>query len=177
MVKPEEQFIISKVISLGICDFLDKRINNVLIKWPNDIYVNDDKIAGILIENSIIQNEIKNVVAGIGLNINQVKFNSNTPNPVSLSLLTGMNYDLDECLTGLAANLDKRYKQLLNDNRSQIDNDYISHLYRFNKWSTFKDVNGIFKGRIVTVTDTGCLQVQTRNSAVHEYMFKEVDFI
>ncbi len=177
MVKPEEQFIISKVISLGICDFLKRHINNVLIKWPNDIYVNDDKIAGILIENSIIQNEIENVVAGIGLNINQVKFNSHTPNPVSLSLLTGVNYDLDECLAGLAANLDKRYKQLLNDNRSQIDNDYISHLYRFNKWSIFKDVYGTFKGRIVTVTDTGHLQVQTRNGAAREYMFKEVDFI
>ena len=93
--------------------FLKDIFRNVLIKWPNDIYVKNDKIAGILIENSIIQDEIEHVIAGIGLNINQEKFISNAPNPVSLKILTGKNFDLDECLSILQLDLDKRYKQLL----------------------------------------------------------------
>lgn len=74
MIKPAKQFIISKTVSLGIYDFLRRHINNVLIKWPNDIYVNNDKIAGILIENSLLNDEIESTIVGIGINVNQQKF-------------------------------------------------------------------------------------------------------
>ena len=70
----------------------------VSIKWPNDIYVKNDKIAGILIENSIMGEKLEYSVAGIGLNINQEKFLSNAPNPVSLKLITGSDYDLSDLL-------------------------------------------------------------------------------
>ena len=73
-IKPADQFHISMTISLGICDFLKRYIPGCSIKWPNDIYVNNDKIAGILIENFILGNKIENTIAGIGLNINQDKF-------------------------------------------------------------------------------------------------------
>ena len=68
---------------------LSRYISGCTIKWPNDIYVNNDKIAGILIENSIMGDKIENTIAGIGLNINQNKFSSDAPNPVSLELITG----------------------------------------------------------------------------------------
>ncbi|TAL80863.1 MAG: biotin--[acetyl-CoA-carboxylase] ligase, partial [Bacteroidetes bacterium] len=68
MIIPVNQFFISMTLSLGICDFLKRHIPSCSIKWPNDIYVNNDKIAGILIENSIIDNKIENTIAGIGLN-------------------------------------------------------------------------------------------------------------
>jgi BirA family biotin operon repressor/biotin-[acetyl-CoA-carboxylase] ligase len=87
MIKPSDQFIISKIISLGIGDFLRQHTDNVSVNWPNDIYVNNDKIAGILIEISIIRDEIENVIAGIGLNLNQKIFKSDSPNPVSLALI------------------------------------------------------------------------------------------
>lgn len=177
MVIPEDQFIISMFVSLGICDFLKTLIPACKIKWPNDIYAGDDKIAGILIESSITGNSINNSIAGIGLNINQDHFPVYVPNPVSLKMLTGKKYDPDLCLKQLAGWLDKRYKQLVSDRRSEIRNEYISSLYWLNEWHKFKSENGIFSGKIVSVTDSGCLQIEDRNSEINEFSFKEIYFI
>ena len=177
MINPANQFIISMTVSLGICDFLKRYIPVCTIKWPNDIYVNNDKIAGVLIENSIMGDQIENTIAGIGLNINQKMFLSDAPNPVSLSLITGMSHDLATCLDQLASDLDKRYKQLLSENFVQIKLEYISRLYRLNEWCKFSDNNGIFSGRILSVTDSGRLQIERSDDKISEYAFKEVDFI
>jgi BirA family biotin operon repressor/biotin-[acetyl-CoA-carboxylase] ligase len=176
-VSPAEQFIISKTISLGICDYLRHHTNNVSIKWPNDIYINSDKIAGILIEASIIRDEIENIIAGIGLNINQKKFMSGAPNPVSLGLLTGKEYDLKESLLNLASYLDIRYKQLLYGKKAEIDADYVSNLYRYNQWCEFSDSNGTFEGKIVSVNSGGRLQIEDSRGRIYEYGYKEVNFL
>ncbi|MCX6326149.1 MAG: biotin--[acetyl-CoA-carboxylase] ligase [Bacteroidia bacterium] len=177
MINPADQFLISMTVSLGICDFLKRYIPVCTIKWPNDIYVNNDKIAGILIENSIMGNQIENTIAGIGLNINQDKFLSDATNPVSLSLITGRSYDLTTCLNQLASDLDKRYKQLISENFAQIKHEYVSQLYRLNEWYNFRDMNGIYAGRILSVNDKGKLQIERRAGKISEYYFKEVDFI
>jgi BirA family biotin operon repressor/biotin-[acetyl-CoA-carboxylase] ligase len=177
MVIPEDQFIISMFVSLGICDFLKTLLPACEIKWPNDIYAGDDKIAGILIESSIIGNSINNSIAGIGLNVNQDHFTAYVPNPISLKMLTGENYDTDICLKQLAGWLDKRYKQLISGRRSEIRNEYITSLYRLNEWHNFKSENGIFSGKIISVTDSGCLQIEDREGKIREFCFKEIDFI
>jgi BirA family biotin operon repressor/biotin-[acetyl-CoA-carboxylase] ligase len=176
-IKPADQFIISKVISLGICDYLRQHTGNVSIKWPNDIYVNNDKIAGILIEASIIQDEIENIIAGIGLNINQKIFKSDAPNPVSLGMITGTDYNIEECLKNMALHLDKRYKQLLMGKRSEIDSEYLSMLYRVQQWYDYSDENGIFEGRIISVNESGRLQIEDHRGRIYEYGFKEVSFL
>jgi BirA family transcriptional regulator, biotin operon repressor / biotin---[acetyl-CoA-carboxylase] ligase len=176
-VNPADQFYISMTISLGICDFLRRYIPVCSIKWPNDIYVNNDKIAGILLESSIIDDQIEYTIAGIGLNINQEKFLSTVPNPVSLRLLSGLNYDLPTCLNQLGTDLDKRYKLLIAGNSGQIKDEYVSKLYRLNKWFKFKDFNGIYTGRILTVTDYGRMQIERQNGKLSEYSLKEVEFI
>jgi BirA family biotin operon repressor/biotin-[acetyl-CoA-carboxylase] ligase len=177
MINPDDQFYISMTVSLGICDFLRRYIPVCSIKWPNDIYVNNDKIAGILIENSILGNQIENTIAGIGLNVNQDKFYSDAPNPVSLSLITGMSYDLTICLNQLASDLDKRYKQLISGKFIQIKQEYVSRLFRLNEWCNFRDMNDIYSGRIMSVTENGKLQIERRNGHISEFSFKEVDFI
>ena len=177
MIKPVNQFIISMAISLGICDFLNRQIPGCTIKWPNDIYVNNDKIAGILIENSIRGDLIEHTIAGIGINVNQEKFLSDAPNPVSLSILTGRQYDLTGCIIQLAGKLDKRYKQLISEDFDLLRRDYLSLLFRRNQWCDFQDMNGIFKGRISDVTDSGKLKVEQENDIINEYSFKEIDFI
>jgi len=177
MINPSDQFLISMTISLGICDFLRRYIPATAIKWPNDIYVNNDKIAGILIENSVMGSQIQNTIAGIGLNINQKKFLSDAPNPVSLSMITGLQYDLATCLHQLTSDLDKRYKQLISENFSQIKNEYILQLFRLNEWFGFKDHQGVFTGRILSVTDSGRLQIERQAGKLSEYSFKEIDFI
>jgi len=177
VVKADMQFLISKVISLGIVDFLMQFTSEVSIKWPNDIYVKGDKISGILIENTIVRNEIEHTVAGIGINVNQTRFPEDIPNPTSLKIVTGKEHDLKECLTSLAKSLDSRYKQLLYERISQINRDYISYLYQFNVWCEFNDSKGIFEGKIVSVSDIGRLQIEDRRGRIYEFGFREVDFL
>ena len=176
-INPADQFLISMTVSIGICDFLKRYIPVCAIKWPNDIYVNNDKIAGILIENSVIGDQIEKTIAGIGININQVKFLSDAQNPVSLTLLTGMTYDLSSCLNQLASDLDRRYKQLLSEKSETIRQEYVSQLFRLNEWHTYRDISGIFTGRILNAADNGMLQIEKKSGEIAEYSFKEVGFI
>ena len=176
-VKPSDQFYISMTISLGICDFLLRFIPACSIKWPNDIYISNDKIAGILIESTINADQIEFSIAGIGLNINQEKFLSSAPNPVSLRQLSGINYDLRTCLSQLGRAIDQRYKQLIAGNWEEIKKEYVSKLYRYNEWHEFRDINGKFTGRILTVGDYGSLTVEIKDGNIKEYGFKEIEFI
>jgi len=177
MINPSDQFVLSMAISLGICDFLKRYIPVCRIKWPNDIYVNNDKIAGLLIENSVMGDHIENTIAGIGLNINQDKFLSSAPNPVSLRMITGKAYDLNTCLYQLADDLDKRYKQLIAGNLIQIKKEYTSNLYRLNKWCNYRDKNGSYLGRIKSTSEYGNIMIESESGKTIEYSFKEVDFI
>jgi BirA family biotin operon repressor/biotin-[acetyl-CoA-carboxylase] ligase len=176
-IKPEDEFIISMTISLGICDFLLRFVPDCTIKWPNDIYVNSDKIAGILIDGSLAGNKIEYVIAGIGLNVNQEKFPESLPNPVSLRMLTGKSHDLDGCLKQLAGDLDKRYKQLIAGYSEVIKKEYLSKIYRLNAWGEFRDSNGIYTGKILTVHDDGQIVIERQDGSLSKYYFKETEFI
>jgi BirA family transcriptional regulator, biotin operon repressor / biotin---[acetyl-CoA-carboxylase] ligase len=175
-IKPDNQFIISMAVSLGIYDFLKTRVRGCRIKWPNDIYVGHDKIAGILIENSIMGDSIKSTIAGIGLNINQLVFPDFTPKAVSLRMITGKNYDLKDCLNNLISNIDRRYRQIYSVHNQKIRNDYISCLYAFMEWRYFLTRKGILHGRITSVADSGLLQVEDELGMNHEFRFKEINF-
>lgn len=177
MINPADQFLLSISVSLGICDFLVRYTPEISIKWPNDIYAKNDKIAGILIENSIMGDLIEHTIAGIGININQTKFRSDAPNPVSLANLTGKKYDLSECLGQLASSLDKRYKYLISGDFELIKRDYLSWLYRFKQWGRYRDMNGLFNGKISNVLDSGRLLIEREGGSLIEYSFKEIDFI
>lgn len=176
-IKASDQFYISMAVSLGICDFLARYIPICSIKWPNDIYVDNDKIAGILIENAIVSGQIEHSIAGIGLNINQEKFVSSAPNPVSLRQISGSTYDLKTCLTQLCDSIDKRYKQLIRGETETLKKEYLSKLYRLKEWSEFRDINGVFTGRILSTGEYGSLQIELRDREIREYAFKEIEFI
>ena len=176
-VSPAEQFLISMTIALGIIDFTEKYYHGSSIKWPNDIYIKNGKIAGILIENSIMGENIESTVAGIGLNINQEMFAGHILNPVSLRLITGREYDRVICLKQLLTDLDVRYKQLLYGDRETLTSEYIARLYRFKEWCTYRSGDIIFTGRILNVTSSGRLQIGKKKGKVMEFSFKEIDFI
>jgi len=149
---PEKQFQLNKFISLALFDFVSELIpgQKVTIKWTNDIYINDKKVAGILINNVIQGNSFLHSVIGIGLNINQTQFTSDAPNPVSLKMITGKNYDLEECLNALCRCIDKRYFQLMSGKTENIDNEYFTHQYRLGYFCPF-----LYKGEkvIAKITD------------------------
>lgn len=176
-IKPEEQFILSMAISMGILDFVRSLVKGVSIKWPNDIYAGKRKIAGILIENSILDNTITHTIAGIGLNVNQTEFPRHLPNPVSVKMITGREYDLKESLKHLLARLDRRYRQLYSHRNLILKNEYISSLYGFMELKSFKTAAGELRGRITSVSPEGQLVVVDESDNVHYFGFKEIEFM
>jgi BirA family biotin operon repressor/biotin-[acetyl-CoA-carboxylase] ligase len=118
-----------------------------------------------------------NSIAGIGLNINQKVFLSDAPNPVSMSMITGKEYNCDDCFNALTDSLDKRHAQLKAEDYSNIRSDYKAQLYRLNEWSDFRDSDIVFKGRIVSVNTEGMLMIERQNGKIKGYSFKEVEFI
>jgi BirA family transcriptional regulator, biotin operon repressor / biotin---[acetyl-CoA-carboxylase] ligase len=176
-ISPYDQFLVSMTISLGICDFLDRLCTGARIKWPNDIYLGNGKIAGILIENSILGTMIETSVAGIGLNINQESFASILPRPVSLKMATGKEYNISDCLQELLSDLDRRYKHLMYGDRNLIKHDYLARLYRFMEWSSFSSAGSVFTGRITDVLISGQIMIEEKGGLTREFSFKDFSYL
>ena len=143
------------------------------IKWPNDIYWRDKKLAGILVENAIIGNEVKYSIAGIGLNLNQTEFVSDAPNPVSLKQITGKEYDIDQWMKDLLDAI----QAVLNEPEEAIWTDYKAHLYRREGWYPFEDKNGTFEARISDVLPTGEIILCDRQGNQRIYEFKQIRYV
>ncbi len=174
-----DQFVISKVVTLGMTDFLIRSgFDGVSIKWPNDLYVGNRKIAGILIENAIMGSVIASSVIGVGLNVNQEKFLSSAPNPVSMKMLTGKDYNLNETLSGLMKGIENWYAILDAGKVEIINAAYEQRMYRRNLWSQYRKENGdSFEGKIQGVNEIGQLLIEDRQSHLSAFHFKEVAFI
>jgi BirA family biotin operon repressor/biotin-[acetyl-CoA-carboxylase] ligase len=155
------QFQLSKAIALGVSDFVKNvvKTENVKIKWPNDIYVGDKKIAGILIENSVSGNKISSAVIGIGLNVNQEKFSAEIQNPVSLKIITEKELDLEKCFQELCVAVEARYMQLKAGKENVINEQYHKALYGLNEQREFIIDNKNTIAEIVGVDDLGRLKL------------------
>lgn len=127
-ISPENQIFITMFVSLAICDFIDSIFPGSKIKKPNDIYFGKDKMAGILIENGIIDGMMKSSVIGIGLNVNQTVFAPEIPNAVSLKMVTGTEHNIDSCLRRLLSALDSRYFDLLYGDQEALEREYTERL-------------------------------------------------
>ena len=143
------------------------------IKWPNDIYWRDKNLAGILVDNAIIGNEVKYSIAGIGLNLNQTKFVSDAPNPVSLKQITGKEYDIDQWMKDLLDAI----QAVLNEPEEAIWADYKAHLYRREGWYPFVDKNGTFEAHISDVLPTGEIILCDRQGNQRIYEFKQIRYV
>jgi len=149
----------------------------VQIKWPNDIYAGKEKIAGILVEHSIIGKRIERSILGIGLNINQEIFPDNIPNPVSLKQLIGCDLQLEEITDLLLHFLGRRLNQLEKGRDELIRNDYLKQLYRYKEFAPYRVKNNWFRARIVDVKRYGHLVLETEDDKKLEFGFKEIEFI
>jgi len=177
MVSPSDQFIISRMVSLAVYDLVSKHTRKARIKWPNDIYVGNDKIAGILIENSIMGETLGSSIAGIGLNVNQTVFRSGAPNPVSLRQVTGAGLDLAVVTNELIAAFDTRYGMVIRGEAATLESDYHQVLYRAGEWHRYSDDSGMFEGMIERVMPDGMLSVRKRGGVSRLYAFREIDYI
>lgn len=143
------------------------------IKWPNDIYYNDKKLAGILLENAIVGSEIKYSIAGIGLNVNQTEFVSDAPNPVSLKQITGKEYNIDQWMKDLF----EAINSVLNEPEELVWSEYKTHLYRREGYWPFEDQKGRFEAHIEDVLPTGEIVLRDKNGQIHQYGFKQIKYI
>ena len=178
-LKTEQQFLLNKLISLGVIDFLDTIVKEqkFTIKWPNDIYAGNRKIGGILIQNTICGSKFESCIAGIGLNINQMIFNSRLPNPVSLKQLTGMDYIVEDAVNLIVRCIDKRYLQLKNGSYEILDRDYQKRLLGINKWRYYTVDKMVIKGKIRGVNESGLLIVEMDNGFARSFNHGEIEFV
>ena len=177
-IKVQDQFVISALVSLALIKTLRKvNLSNSYIKWPNDIMSDNKKICGILIENIVKENYIKDAVIGIGLNVNQTIFN-NLPNATSIKNLIGTSCSKDEILKDLVENLEYYFNELDKSSINSIFKKYEDALFRINKPSTFKNSNGeVFSGYIKGVSRSGKLNVMLEDNLVESYDLKEISML
>jgi len=176
-LKAVDQFYLSKAVSLALTDLLADENIEVSIKWPNDIYSGNKKIAGILIENSIIGSNLHSAVVGVGINLNQTVFISDAPNPVSLAQLTGKNFNIENIAERLWEKLEIRYNELKSTALKTIDSAYLNRLFRYKAWAFYSKQGEIFEARITGVGQFGQLILEQKDGTKTEHQFKEVEFI
>jgi len=174
----ELPFYISMVVTLSLLKTLNKlSIPRLSVKWPNDILSANKKICGVLIENVIKHSNTKASVIGIGLNVNQVDFES-LPKASSLKIISGNSFDLDELVIDIVYNLKIYFMVLKNKRYNDLRLEYESHLFRKNKPSTFQDTEGvIFSGFIKGVSDLGYLEVLLEDNIIKAFDLKEISLL
>ena len=187
-VAAKEQFVLTEITSLSVVEFLSRHGIEAHIKWPNDIYVADRKICGILIENSLRGEHLSSSIIGIGLNVNQRNFDVNLPNPTSMALETGLLEDIRLCLEEFMDVFRHTLFATLSASRN-LRESYLSHLWRRNIPARYIDLTAHpgqqslhsgrkFTGIIRGVSPIGHLLLEdTEKGELKEFAFKEITYI
>lgn len=178
MVPVQSQFLLSMMGALALKEALDTYVaEGITLKWPNDIYWNDKKISGTLIETSLSARHIKDCVFGVGLNVNQASFSDALPNPVSLNQIVGHEVDRGELLEKILSSFVKYYKMIEEGSYGDILALYHEALYRKHGFHAYRDREGEFEGAIVEVEDNGHLVMRDREGRIRVYALKDVQFV
>ena len=185
LLKPEfleasGQFLITQIVSISVLNVLKKYIPPHLlkVKWPNDIYVAEKKIAGILVQNIVKGKSISHSVVGIGLNVNQREFLSDAPNPVSMFQLIDEVLDLNVLLNEFLGELKLNYISCKRvSEQKKLNTTYLNNLYRVKQQNGFIDTEGHFRGEIIGINNFGQLKIKDNSGRVRIYSYKEVEFV
>lgn len=177
----KKAFFLSKITALALYDVLTDILNesqfDIKIKWPNDILVNGKKIAGVLIENSVIDESLGWSVVGIGLNVNQTLFGALAETATSFTLLTGKTESIETISEKLYSYFEKWYLKLKQDKFNEINAAYLNHLFGINRLQNFKQNSINFKGTIKDVNEQGLLIVQLENGIEKSFEIKEISLV
>ena len=173
----DKKFMLNVVSSISVYETLKKyNLLDLTIKWPNDIMTANKKISGILIENNIRGNSIKNSVIGIGININQSEF-KNLPNATSIFIETGKLNSIETIAHELQKKLEKNFDELKTNER-EILNTYNRLLYRKNETSNFTpNDTSKFQGKIIKVGIDGKITIEVSNTQLSRYSESEIKLI
>lgn len=175
-LRPAEQFYLNMAISVALRNFFYHiGLADVSIKWPNDIYVNDKKIAGVLIESTISGNNLNHSVIGIGLNINQVLFTNQRATSLSLEKQAA-KMELEPLVEELCSFLEFSYLDLKAGKREEMKTNYQQYLFRFGVPSRFRDAGGDFSGVIAGTDEHGKLIIISE-LIKKSYDIKEIEYL
>jgi BirA family biotin operon repressor/biotin-[acetyl-CoA-carboxylase] ligase len=170
--RAEAQFLLSQAVSLGVCAYLRDEGMPAQIKWPNDIYVGEKKMAGLLLEHHVCGEYISATIAGVGLNVNQQHFDA-APQATSMRTEMQKEYHLPAVLKGLLAAISRYYET----NHDALPAQYLNVLYRYRQWAWYKAGAKCFRAQIVAVEPTGLLVLKHEDGAVHSYLQKSIVFL
>lgn len=176
-LQPDRQFLLNKVVSLGVIDFLSAYVDGAVVKWPNDILIGAKKIGGILIQHFVEGAILEATIAGIGLNINQRKFDHRLSQAASLFQILHQELNLKEALELLCDALEERYSQLKRNETMQLESDFRLSLLGYQKERPFladgREIPGIIQG----VDEFGRLVVEHPGKYRTTYVHGEIEFL
>ena len=173
----DKQFFLNMAVSLAVRELCEEITGHeIRIKWPNDIYHKNKKLAGILIENTISGSQISSSVIGIGLNVNQSHFDPDLPNPTSVKLITGHDRPIAIVISKLNSYIEKYYLQLRQLHFNFLDKAYMVNLYRYHQTASFSRNGQVFKGEITGVTKEGRLIIESGGKELR-FGMKEVEYL
>ena len=180
-VKARDQFYLSEAAALAVVEVLTTEAGDgFTVKWPNDVYWQDKKICGMLLENSLNGTDIATCIVGIGINVNQERFLSDAPNPVSLINVTGREHDLEALLKHVCSRIEQLVDSLGDDEaRRDLHQRYMATLYRNDgAMHPFEDASGNrFMATITGIAPDGTLTLRHEDGTTRDYLFKEVRHI
>lgn len=176
-IAPARQFMLSMAGALALKQVLDSLVDDITLKWPNDIYWRDRKLSGTLIETSVSGSTIRDCIFGIGLNVNQHQFLSDAPNPVSLCQILGHEVATEPLLQHIIDSFETRMEMLADGGETRILNDYRNSLYRKEGYHRYRDEKGELEAEFVDIEPDGHLLLRDQQGLVRRYAFKEVVFL
>lgn len=179
-LEAQKQFYLSMLTAIAIVDALGKYTDGFSIKWPNDIYWKDKKIAGILIENELQGKYIEQSIIGVGLNVNQEVFLSDAPNPVSLKQIIGKDINREELFYKILHGVVAGYRLLEEDFEKMSATLRILYqriLFRRNGYFPYRDAEGTFLAQFEHIASDGHLYLQDDHGKIRRYAFKEVEYL
>ncbi len=173
-LKIHQQFLLNAYVAVSLVQFLNKQKNGFSVKWPNDIYYNDRKAAGVLIENTLHGSQWNFAIAGIGINVNQTDFHIENAKPISLVRVIGIETDLYQLAKDLCVEMELNWGSFLKTPTSFLEK-YNESLYKKNELVKLKQGNKIFETVVNYVTDKGFLICGANNE--YEFNFGEVEWV
>ncbi len=174
----KNQFEINICISLALHDFTKKYfLERAKIKWPNDLLIEDKKIAGILIENTVKKDKVKDTVIGIGLNVNQIKFADYLLEATSFTLELDKDFAIKELQTELLDCTENRYQKLKQGKTANLKAEYLDNLYGLNQWKNYKLKGKKIKEKIVGIDEVGKLLLEFENEKIKSFFLKEITYL
>lgn len=174
-IEGQAVFYLNIAASLAIHKTLEDLGIQAHIKWPNDVYVGDKKICGILIENQLQGSKVASAIIGIGLNVNEEDFPEDL-SATSITLEKGIVPDVMDVFEQVYAYLDFYMDHLMNSNFDLLLRRYYKTMYRKDEWHNYKDAEGTFKAKIIGIDEIGRLKLQLETNQVRVYQMQEVKY-